>query len=175
MSDLEFFDTSQKNSKIPNNREVDIINKWKDVDKADDDLEKIREAHLRKLKQYENRWRDLEKGQKQIKQNLVKFNNFIKEKMLKIEEGSVKFKEHHQVYKMKQEQLISLSKQLKTLKIAKSELSQAVGKLEVYKIFLDSVVSQECHQTCFVMMPQFYLSKKNTLNIWLEVSHRKQI
>ena len=88
---MEFFDVSKKNSKIPNNREVDIINKWKDVDKAHDDLEKIREAHLKKLKQCENRWRELEKGQLQIKQNLVKFNNFIKEKMLKIEEGSVKF------------------------------------------------------------------------------------
>ena len=155
MSDLAFFDTSQKNSKIPNNREVDIINKWKDVDKADDDLKKIREAHLRKLKQYENRWRELEKGQLHIKQNLVKFNNFIKEKMLKIEEGDVKFEEHHQVFKMKQEQLTSLFKQLKTLKAAKSELCQAVGKLEVYKVFLDSVVSQVRHQTCCVMTTRF--------------------
>ena len=30
-----------------------MINKWREVDRAHDDLENIREAHLKKLKQYE--------------------------------------------------------------------------------------------------------------------------
>ena len=43
------------------------------------------------------RWRALENGQLHLKQNLVKFNNFVKEKRLKIEEGNVRSKKHFQV------------------------------------------------------------------------------
>ena len=42
-----------KSVKVKSNREVDIINKWREVDQADDDLTTVREAHLKKLKQFE--------------------------------------------------------------------------------------------------------------------------
>ena len=48
--DLKF---NVKTIKVKSNREVDMINKWREVDRAHDDLENIREAHLKKLKQYE--------------------------------------------------------------------------------------------------------------------------
>ena len=48
--DLQF---NVKTIKVKSNREVDMINKWREVDRAHDDLENIREAHLKKLKQYE--------------------------------------------------------------------------------------------------------------------------
>ena len=35
----------------------------------------------------EGRWRVVEAGQLQLKQNLVKFNNFVREKQGKVEEG----------------------------------------------------------------------------------------
>ena len=41
LSDFDLEGAHKKN-KIPSNREVEIINKWKDVDKADDDLERVR-------------------------------------------------------------------------------------------------------------------------------------
>ena len=42
-----------KSVKVKSNREVDMINKWKEVDRAHEDLEHIREAHLKKLAQFE--------------------------------------------------------------------------------------------------------------------------
>ena len=42
-----------KSVKVKSNREVEMINKWREVDRAHEDLEHIREAHLKKLKQFE--------------------------------------------------------------------------------------------------------------------------
>ena len=39
--------------KVKSNREVDMINKWREVDGAHEDLEHIRVAHLKKLKLFE--------------------------------------------------------------------------------------------------------------------------
>ena len=61
-----------------------------------------------------------------MKQNLVKFNNFIKEKRMKIEEGSQKSKKHSQVYKMKQEEASYLVLELENWKAAKRELETIV-------------------------------------------------
>ena len=96
------FENKFKSAKVPSNREVAVINKWKDVDQADEDLEKIREVYQHKLHQYEGRWRKLENGQLQLKQNLVKFNNFVKEKRMKIEEGEMRSKKHLELFKTKE-------------------------------------------------------------------------
>ena len=42
-----------KTVKVKSNREVDMINKWREVDRAHDDLENIRDAHLKKINQFE--------------------------------------------------------------------------------------------------------------------------
>ena len=126
MSDFDL-EGVHKNNKIPSNREVDIINKWKEVDQADDDLEKVREAHVKKLRQYDERWRQIERGQLIIKQNLVKFNNFIKEKRLKIEDGAHRSKKHSQVFKLKQQEATRLTSELQQLRTAKTELERVVG------------------------------------------------
>ena len=120
--------------------EVAVINKWKEVDKAEDDLERVREAHHLKLEQFEERWRSIEQGQTQIKQNLVKFNNFVKEKRMKIEEGTVKSKKHLDIIKVKEEEALKLREELRTLSIGKSKLSESVEMLTVFKIFLDKVL-----------------------------------
>ena len=69
---------------------------------VDEDLKKIREVYDLKLNQYEGRWRKLEHGQLQVKQNLVKFNNFVKEKKTKIEEGELRSKKLLELLKMKE-------------------------------------------------------------------------
>ena len=134
------FENRLKNAKMPSNREVAVINKWKEVDKAEDDLERVREAHHLKLEQFEERWRSIEQGQTQIKQNLVKFNNFVKEKRMKIEEGTVKSKKHLDIIKVKEEEASKLREELRTLSIGKSKLSESVEMLTVFKVFLDKVL-----------------------------------
>ena len=124
---------------VPSNREVEVINKWRDVDRAHEQLEAVREAHHRKLAEYEARWGRLEAGQLKIKQNLVKFNNFVKEKQLKIEEGAQRSKKHSQVFQMKAAEVSVLELQRETLSSARAQLEWCVAQLSGYRVFLDSV------------------------------------
>ena len=55
------------------------------MDTADEELEKTRALYMKKMKEFNERWRQVEKGQLEIKQNLVKFNNFVREKQGKVE------------------------------------------------------------------------------------------
>ena len=62
----------------PSNREVELINKWREVNMADLQLQKIRQHFHKKTHEFNVRWRKIEAGQQELKQNLVKFNNFIR-------------------------------------------------------------------------------------------------
>ena len=50
-----------------------------------------REVYRNKTQQFRSRWLNIEARQLQVKQNLVKFNNFVKEKRMKAEEGKSRF------------------------------------------------------------------------------------
>ena len=46
-----------------------------------------REVYRNKTQQFRSRWLNIEARQLQVKQNLVKFNNFVKEKQGKVADG----------------------------------------------------------------------------------------
>ena len=75
-----------------------MINKWKAVDKTHDDLENVRNLHDVKIDQFEERWREIERGQLQLKQNFLKLNNFVKEKQMKIHEGAQRSKKEYSIF-----------------------------------------------------------------------------
>ena len=62
----------------PTNREVEIINKSREVNMADLQLQRVRQLYLTKTQELNLRWRKVETGQLELKQNLVKFNNFVR-------------------------------------------------------------------------------------------------
>ena len=68
----------QRNTAAPSNREVELVNKWKEVNIADEELEKVRELYLKKIQEFNTRWRNIESSQLELKQHLVKFNNFVR-------------------------------------------------------------------------------------------------
>ena len=68
----------QRNIEAPTNREVELVNKWKEVNTADEELEKVRKLYLTKIQEFNTRWRSIESSQLELKQNLVKFNNFVR-------------------------------------------------------------------------------------------------
>ena len=65
-------------SAVPTNREVELVNKWKEVNTADEELEKVRKRYLAKIQEFNTRWRNIESSQLELKQHLVKFNNFVR-------------------------------------------------------------------------------------------------
>ena len=68
----------QRNIEAPTNREVELVNKWKEVNTADEELEKVRRLYMTKIQEFNTRWRNIESSQLELKQSLVKFNNFVR-------------------------------------------------------------------------------------------------
>ena len=79
---LFFTTTRQSEGKTgaegPTNREVELITKSREVNMADLQLQEIRQLFHKKSREFDVRWRKIEAGQLEVKQNLVKFNNFIR-------------------------------------------------------------------------------------------------
>ena len=134
------FDFTTKKPKFKSNREIELINKWRAVDLAHEDLEKVRSSHLRRLESYERRWRSLETSQLLLKQNLVKFNNFVKEKLLKVEEGEMRTERHNEVFITKQREVLSLIEQLKVLRAGRDRLKLSVDQKKIFSDFLECVL-----------------------------------
>ena len=85
-----------------------------------------------KTEQFEKRWREVERGQLQLKQNLVKFNNFVKEKQMKVEEGVQRSKKEHDIFTRKYEESKSLEQEQDVLMKAKDGLKKAIEEKIVY-------------------------------------------
>ena len=60
------------------------IQKWRDVEEAHKRLEEARTRLAVRLEDIGGRWRTVEEGQRMLKQNLVKYNAFVKEKKGKV-------------------------------------------------------------------------------------------
>ena len=112
------------------------------MDLAHADLEKVRNSHQRRLESYEGRWRKLEHSQLLLKQNLVKFNNFVKEKLLKVEEGEMRTERHNEVFLMKQRETLGLIEQLRVLRVGRDKLKLSVDQKQVFSDYLECVVVQ---------------------------------
>ena len=76
-------DTEEK-KKAPSNQQIEELNKQNEVDEAQKKLEEMQRKLEKKLGLIGERWRKVETGQKVLKQNLVKYNNFVKEKRGKV-------------------------------------------------------------------------------------------
>ena len=70
--------------KQPSNQQIKELDKQKEVDEAQKKLEEMQRKLEKKLGLIGERWRKVETGQKVLKQNLVKYNNFVKEKRGKV-------------------------------------------------------------------------------------------
>ena len=110
------------------------------MDTADEELEKTRGLYMKKMKEFNGRWRQVEKGQLEIKQNLVKFNNFVREKQGKVEGGLSRAK--HELL-LQQQSLDNLEQKKEDGRIharAKDMLAGAVVGKKMFSDYLDSVV-----------------------------------
>ena len=106
-----------------------------------------------------------------MKQNLVKFNNFVKEKQMKVEEGVQRSKKEHDIFTRKYEESKSLEQEQDVLMKAKDGLKKSIKEKIVYKNFLESVVDDKCGSFPRVteLMKRFeslVASKENSRHIW---------
>ena len=78
---------AEEKPKAPSNQRVKEINKQKELDEAQKKLEETKTKVEEKLGLLAERWKKVETGQVVLKQNLVKYNNFVKEKRGKTADG----------------------------------------------------------------------------------------
>ena len=127
--------------RMPPNREVELISRWREVELAELELHQTRSTHEDKMTEFDQRWRQVERGQLEVKQNLVKFNNFVREKQGKVEGGLERMKWEQEQQERRSRDLQMLKEELKTLNSAKTVLSKTVKKRKIYSDYLESVVS----------------------------------
>ena len=126
--------------RMPPNREVELISMWRAVDMADTELQETRSLYATKMAEFDTRWRKLEAGQSEVKQNLIKFNNFVREKQGKVEGGleRMTLEEEHQ--EARDKELAGLRQEVTTLEAAKTVLGRNVKKRAVFSDYLGQVV-----------------------------------
>ena len=87
--------------------------------------------YAQKMAEFDSRWRTLEAGQAEVKQNLIKFNNFVREKQGKVEGGMERMKVELVQQKKRDVQLNDLHREIKTLMEAKKLLGKSVKKRKI--------------------------------------------
>ena len=110
------------------------------MDIADEELEKTRALYMKKMKEFDERWRQVEKGQLEIKQNLVKFNNFVREKQGKVEGGMARAKHELLLQEQTLEDLVTKRQASQLHARAKDILAAAVVGKKMFSDYLESVV-----------------------------------
>ena len=135
--------TGEAKHKMPINRQVELILKWKEVDNADEDLQKTRNLYEKKMVEFDERWRKIEKGQLEVKQNLVKFNNFVREKQGKVDGGLSRVKHEQEEQSKRVEELKELKKEGEVHAEAKKILGKAVSGRQIFASYLGSVVETD--------------------------------
>ena len=129
--------------RMPPNREVELISKWRDVDMADLELQQTRQTYANKMAEFEERWLKLEEGQLEVKQNLIKFNNFVREKQGKVEGGLERMRTEQEQQVRREKELRELRQKVDTLCKAKSVLGKTVKDREIFSQYLGRVVDLE--------------------------------
>ena len=126
--------------RMPPNREVELISMWRAVDMADTELQETRSLYATKMAEFDTRWRKLEAGQSEVKQNLIKFNNFVREKQGKVEGGLERMALEQEHQEARDKELAGLRQEVTTLEAAKTVLGRNVKKRAVFSDYLGQVV-----------------------------------
>ena len=86
ISEFKMPKDSKERKTPPSNQQVKELNKQIELDKEQKKLDEMKKELDKKLGLIAERWKKVERGQKVLKQNLVKYNNFVKEKRGKVAE-----------------------------------------------------------------------------------------
>ena len=103
-------------------------------------MARTRVLYQTKMTEFKERWRRIEVGQKEVKQNLVKFNNFVKEKQGKVEGGLEKARLEVRAQEEKSVEFGELEKEKLLYEEAKAAIEKAVEGKKVFSNYLQAVV-----------------------------------
>ena len=93
------------------------------------------------VQEFDTRWRAVEAGQLEVKQNLVKFNNFVREKQGKVDGGLARVRTEQELQQRRVAELSELRAERETLLQAKLAIAGVVEGRSIYSEFLISVLA----------------------------------
>ena len=118
---------------------------------AAEEMQRTRSLYEKKMVEFNVRWHKVEYGQLEVKQNLVKFNNFVREKQSKVEGGLSRVQQEQDLQEQKEEELKVLEER-RVKQQARQELEQVVQGRRVFSKYLGSVVEAvtcvQCSAVC---------------------------
>ena len=143
---------------MPQCRHEEIILKMNEVGKVQKDLEAMRlpkysknmkfllflcrMKYESKFQDFEKRYKIIELGQTNLKQKLVEFNNFIKEKQEKVQVGKLKIRQERKIQIEKQAKLTCLVGQREVFDKSLQLLKKSIENKMVYVKYLEEVVNK---------------------------------
>lgn len=113
------------------------------VNNAEDNLKKTKKSFAEKIEKLKKRALVVAKEQERLRKNLIKYNNFVREKQLKVEEGNRTFEEERAFQESIHERISSKEQQLEFLQKAKDLMEASVNKRVVFREYLQTVVVAE--------------------------------
>ena len=99
------------------------------------------------MKEFQLRYRHVEVGQTNLKQKLVEFNNFVKEKKEKVADGKLKVKLAKNSQSEMETKIANLILSKEMMQACLDSLQQSIEKKRKYFTFVELVAKQNCQNT----------------------------
>ena len=132
----------ETNQKMPESQDVKLLQMWKVVEAADEELKKTKQHFCEKMVEFDERWEKIRKGKQAIESNKKKFKHFIREKQGKIEEGQERIEHEKQLQWQKVKELKELKRDGKIHNVAKKSLEKCSKERKGFAEYLSSVVDK---------------------------------
>ncbi|XP_040571359.1 uncharacterized protein [Lepeophtheirus salmonis] len=128
---------------IPQCKEVQRINREKNVTTAEKALNETNQQYKKKVENLKKRIRQVKHDQDNLKNNLVKFNNFVREKQSKVSFENAKKEEELSEQRFLEQQFEETKENIILLKDQKENIKDLVSVKKGFKEYLQKFVEHE--------------------------------
>ncbi|KAH1018247.1 hypothetical protein HUJ05_006056 [Dendroctonus ponderosae] len=106
-------------------------------------LENKRRDYDDKRKKVQEQWEDLKTKESALRENFIRFNQFVKENQEKKERASLKITEQNQLKEERQRRMEELQQKCEEIESTKAKMDINIGQYRIYELFLSQVVENE--------------------------------
>ncbi|ENN72499.1 hypothetical protein YQE_10840, partial [Dendroctonus ponderosae] len=106
-------------------------------------LENKRRDYDDKRKKVQEQWEDLKTKESALRENFIRFNQFVKENQEKKERASLKITEQNQLKEERQRRMEELQQKCEEIEGTKAKMDINIGQYRIYELFLSQVVENE--------------------------------
>jgi len=117
-----------------------LLKKMKEMNEVDDALDYMKEQYKTRMEACDERQREFERRQQEMKDQVTKFEKFIQENDSKRQRADLKLKQERKVFRVKCDELSRLQSEFETASSEKQRLIEELEALKRYQWYLDRTV-----------------------------------